>query len=189
MILLIFGVLLWSVAHLIPSAAPQKRSYWIEQHGEGKYKGLFSLAILASLLLIVFGWRSTLPEIWYIPSTGLRHVTMLLMMVSFILLGASQSKGTRIKQWIRHPQLTAVAVWAFAHLLSNGEARSVILFGGLLIWAELSIIFINKRDGKWEKPTLIYSWPREAITLVISLVLYAIVAVFLHQYIAGLPIV
>jgi hypothetical protein len=82
-----------------------------------------------------------------------------------------------------------MAIWAFAHLLSNGEARSVILFGGLLIWAELSIIFINKRDGIWEKPTRVYSWPREALTLVISLVLYAIVAVFLHKYIAGLPIV
>jgi uncharacterized membrane protein len=189
MIVLVFGVLLWTVLHLIPSVAPQKRSHWIEKHGEGKYKGLFALGILASLGLIIFGWRSTLPEIWYIPPIGLRHVTMLLMLLAFILLGASQSKGSKVKQWIRHPQLTSVAIWAFAHLLSNGEARSVVLFGGLLIWAELSIVMINKRDGKWVKPTQINSWPREAITVAISLVLYVVVALFLHRYIAGLPIV
>ncbi len=110
------------------------------------------------------------------------------MLAAFILLGASQAKGSRFKQWVRHPQLTAVALWAVAHLLSNGESRSVILFGGLLIWAELSIYFINKRDGEWVKPSQINSWPREAITLVISLVIYAIVALFLHRYIAGIPI-
>ena len=30
---------------------------------------------------------------------------------------------------MRHPQLTAVIVWAVAHLLVNGDLASIVLFG------------------------------------------------------------
>ena len=30
--------------------------------------------------------------------------------------------------------------------------RSILLFGGLLIWAVLEIVFLNRRDGAWKKP-------------------------------------
>ncbi|MEL6482604.1 MAG: NnrU family protein, partial [Pseudomonadota bacterium] len=57
-----------------------------------------------------------------------------------------------VASWIRHPQLTGVKIWAVAHLLVNGDLASVILFGGLLAWAVVALIMINKRDGKGPKP-------------------------------------
>ena len=110
---------------------------------------------------------------------------MLLILVAFILFGAS-NYPTRIKQLIRHPQLTGVIVWAFAHLLLNGDSRSVLLFGSLGAWAVLEIIFINKREGEWVKQPP-PGWAREIRGLVISLVVFVVV-VMLHPYMTGVSI-
>jgi hypothetical protein len=53
---------------------------------------------------------------------------------------------------IRHPQLTAVKTWAVAHLLVNGDLAALILFGGLLAWAVVSVIVINRATPDWTPP-------------------------------------
>ena len=110
---------------------------------------------------------------------------MLLVLIAFILFGAS-NYPTRIKQFIRHPQLTGVAVWAFAHLVLNGDSRSVLLFGTMGLWAILEIVFINRREGKWVKQPS-PSWAREIRGLAISLVVFVVV-VMLHPYMTGVSI-
>ena len=52
---------------------------------------------------------------------------------------------------MRHPQLTAVKIWAVAHLLVNGDLASLVLFGGLLAWAVVEVIVIN-RSEVWVRP-------------------------------------
>jgi uncharacterized membrane protein len=52
---------------------------------------------------------------------------------------------------MRHPQLIAVKTWAIAHLLVNGDVPSLILFGGLLAWAVVEVILINRQTA-WTKP-------------------------------------
>ena len=54
--------------------------------------------------------------------------------------------GARISRFIRHPQLTAIKLWAVAHLLVNGDLASLTLFGGLLIWAVLAVMLINRQE-------------------------------------------
>lgn len=93
---------------------------------------------------------------------------------------------TRIKQVFRHPQLASVIVWSVAHLLVNGDSRSVVLFGGLLIWAVLEIIAINRREGPWVKAD-ISSRVVEFKSTVISLVIF-IVAALAHPFIAGVAL-
>ena len=39
-------------------------------------------------------------------------------------------------------------LWAGMHLLVNGEVRATVLFGGLLLWAIVQSILLNRRDGK-----------------------------------------
>ena len=39
-----------------------------------------------------------------------------------------------------------------SHLLANGDGRSIVLFGGLGLWAVVAIVAINRRDGAWQKP-------------------------------------
>lgn len=48
--------------------------------------------------------------------------------------------------------LAGVAVWALAHLLTNGTTRALVLFGGMGAWALIEILLINRRDGVYVKP-------------------------------------
>jgi hypothetical protein len=66
------------------------------------------------------------------------------MMLFAVYLYAASGMKTRITRVIRHPQLTAVKTWALGHLLVNGDLASVILFGGILGWAVVEVILINK---------------------------------------------
>ncbi|MGB0867321.1 MAG: NnrU family protein [Granulosicoccaceae bacterium] len=185
MLLITLGLLLWAGVHFIPSAAIPLKQKWSERLGPNGYQGSFALLIVLSIVLIVIGWRSTVPEVLYVLPPFTRHLAMLIMLIAFILMGASHAK-TRIKQYVRHPQLTGVVVWAFGHLLANGDSRSLLLFGGLGIWALINMQTINKRDGEWVKPD-IPPIGVELRGLAISLVVYVVV-VFLHPWISGMPL-
>ena len=128
MIWLWLGVILWSVVHVIPSLAPGARAGLIERLGETGYKIGFALLIVGSIVLIIIGWRSAAADIVYqLPAWG-RHFALLSMLVAFLLFAFSQGKSN-LERFTRHPQLTAVVVWAVAHLLANGDNHSVTLFG------------------------------------------------------------
>ena len=185
MALILVGVLLWSIVHLVPAAAPGLRGSLIGRMGEGGYKGLFSLLILLSIVLMVLGWRGTPPEYVYNPPYGLRTVSIGLMVIAFILIGAS-NQPVRIRHWIRHPQLSGVALWAFAHLLTNGDSKSLVLFGGLLIWALIEMPLISRREGEWVKPE-VEGWRRDIVGVVISLAILLLFA-WAHPWIAGVPV-
>ena len=185
MTLLVAGVLLWSVAHFFPIVAVKQRSSLISAIDAGPYKGLFALTIVASIVLMVLGWRASEFVAVYDSPSWARHVTMLVMLVAFLLFGASAYPSS-IKRVLRHPMLSSVVVWGAAHLLSNGDQSSIILFGGLGLWALISIFLINKRDGEWEKPET-GSIVRQIRGLVISVVILVIV-MFLHPYFTGIAL-
>lgn len=183
---LMLGVLLWTLVHLFPSVMADKRTELMNSLGN-KYQPAFAGLIVLSLILIIIGWRSTPPEVLYNPPAPGRHLNMLFMLVAIILLGSSHGKS-KIRQYVRHPMLLGVHLWALGHLLANGETRSVVLFGGMLVWTILSFIFINKRDGEWVKPTEVADKAGEIKLIGISVVVY-LVLMFLHPYFAGMPVV
>jgi len=154
MIWLTLGIILWIVAHGFKAIFPITRQKVNDKLGEEKAKAPFALGIFISFVLIIYGWRHADPTIaWYAPPEFLIAPGGLLILISIYLM-ASSTAGLRYRRWIRHPQLTAVAVWAGAHLLTNGEVRSVILFGGLALWSIMLMPFINRRDGAYEIPSL-----------------------------------
>jgi len=111
---------------------------------------------------------------------------LLLAILAFLLFGATKHQ-TRIKRYIRHPQLTGLVLWGISHLITNGDTRSVVLFAGLGLWALIEMPLINKREGAWikpEAPTMMTELKGHAISLVILLV-----AFFLHPYFAGVSII
>ncbi|MEH6468241.1 MAG: NnrU family protein [Porticoccus sp.] len=110
---------------------------------------------------------------------------MALMVISFLLVGAA-SLPSRINTWVRHPQLSGLLVWSIAHLLVNGDNRSIALFGGLGVWAVLEMIFISRREGEWIKKQ-VPSGRQELKGLAISLVIF-VVAALIHPYIAGVSL-
>lgn len=149
MTLLIIGLILWIAAHYFKRLMPAQRA---AMGNAGK--GIVAVGIVASLILMIIGYRSAeIVNNWYPPAffTGINN---LLMVLALWVYGSSAAKGA--KAWpaykTRHPQLLAVKIWAIAHLLVNGDLASIILFGGLLAWAVGSVILINKAEPEWTAP-------------------------------------
>ena len=183
--LLSFGVLLFCLTHLMPSTASGIKSGLISRLGENRYKGLFSLALLISIVCIVFGWRGAAVTYVYQPDPALRHLALGLIVVAFLLMVAA-SRQTRLKRIVRHPQLTGVLLWASAHLLLNGDNRSLVLFGALAVWSFIEIITISRREGPWVKSD-VPAWSSEFVTTAIACVVIAVL-IALHPYFAGMPV-
>ncbi len=178
MILLTLGVLLWAGAHYFKRFAPDMRA----QMGN-KGKALIAVAIVASLLMMIFGYRSAeFIHIWSPPSWTV-HLNNLLMLAAVFVYGMSATTG-RLRGKMRHPQLTAVKIWAVAHLLVNGDLASLILFGGMLAWAVGSVILIN-RAGPWVRPKP-GSAKKDILLVVITLVLFAVMTA-IHAWLGVWP--
>lgn len=179
MALIVLGLALWWGAHLFKRLAPERRAA-LGDAGKGLVTGL----VLAGVALMVLGYRGVEHvDLWY-PPAFLVHVNNLLMVFAVYLYVSSAMK-TRITRKIRHPQLTAVKVWAVAHLLVNGDLASVILFGGLLAWAVVEVILINRAAPRGPQP---HPAPgaREWVTLAITLgITGAIMAV--HNWLGVQP--
>ena len=172
MTLLILGLILWVAAHLFKRVMPELRA------GLGKSgQAVVAAGVIASLALMIFGYRAAPFEpVWYPPSF-FGHINNLLMLLAFYVYGASAAKPA--KAWIgtkiRHPQLAGFSIWAVAHLLANGDLASIILFGGLLVWAQAEIQIINRAEGPWQVPQ--QAPVKKEITLVIvTFVAFTIVA-------------
>ena len=182
MTLLIAGVVFWSIAHLVPATLPGVRANLIAKLGEAPYKGLFALDIIIALALIVFGWKAAIPAALYAPPLYGSPIPSAFLLLAILLLVASRTPNN-LKRYIRHPQMAAVLCWSAGHLLTNGDSRSVVLFGGLAIWAILEMLFINKRDGEWQKPAPV-PFLKDVITAVVAAVVFAAL-VYFHASLFG----
>lgn len=140
MILLLCGVLLWSGAHFFKRLAPDARA----KLGD-KGRGLVAVASFLAIALMVIGYRSAEGPVFWGRSSALVGINNLLMLLAFYLFAAAGAK-TWITSKIKNPQLTAVKVWALAHLLVNGALEDIILFGGMMAWAVVTVILL-KRAG------------------------------------------
>jgi uncharacterized membrane protein len=185
MTLLVCGILLFALVHFIPACAPSFRASAFQRMGEGGYKGVFSLLLLASFALMITGWRSAQPTSLYLPPAALHKVALGLLAIAFLLMAVS-ARNSRLRLLIRHPQLTGVALWGISHLLLNGDNRSVALFGGMTLWALIEIVAISKRQGVWIKSDA-PSWGAEGITVLIAAITVGVV-VYLHPWLSGVPV-
>lgn len=179
MIWLILGALLWSGAHLFKRLAPEARA----NMGD-KGKGLVALALLVSVVLMVIGYRAADYIAVYEPPYFLRHLNNLLMLFALYFTSPGPSKGALFYK-MRHPMLIGFKIWAAAHLLVNGDLASLILFGGLLAWAVIEVITINKSEPDWqpnEKGTI----AKDAMFFVASIVLLGVIG-YIHGLIGPSP--
>ncbi len=169
MFILILGVALWWVAHLFKRMAPAQRG------GLGdKGKGLVAAGVLLSVVLMIIGYRMADFTPWWGPSPMLKGINNLLILVAFYLFAAAGMR-TAITGRLRHPQLTGFSLWAFAHLLPNGDLPSFILFGGLLIWALVEMVVINRAQPQWTSPAKPFQMKREVMAVVGALVVFGVV--------------
>ncbi len=183
MILLILGLLLWVAAHYYKRLMPEQRA----QMGD-KGKALVAVAVVASLVLMIVGYRAApFIAIWS-PPAFFTHINNALMILALWVYGSSAAKGA--KAWpaykTRHPQLLAVKIWAAAHLLVNGDLASVILFGGLLAWAVGSVILINKAEPNWTAPA--HAGRKTYIRLAVITVVMTVLIIAIHTWLGVSPL-
>jgi uncharacterized membrane protein len=181
MTLLILGVVLWWAAHLFKRVMPAQRAS-LGNAG----KGIVAVAVLASVVMMYFGYGAAMAtaDIWWGRSSALVGINNLLMVLSVYLYAASGAK-TAITRKIRHPQLTAVKVWALAHLLVNGDLPSLILFGGLLAWAVVSVIILNRAEPNWVRPGPVPA--KKEITAIVATLVVVVVVMLIHNWLGVRP--
>jgi len=187
---LVLGLLLFLGVHSISIFACQRRDATAARIGEGAWKGLYSLASLAGIVLIVVGYGLARqePVVLYVPPAWLRHVGLLLLLFVFPLLLAAYLPG-HIKQKLKHPMLIAVKTWAFAHLLMNGMLADAVLFGAFLAWAVADRISLKRRPQREMLVTAPASKWNDAIAMIVGLAIYVWFVAGLHQWLIGVPIV
>lgn len=181
--MLVLGLCLFLGVHLIPTNTGV-RSSLVSKFGELGYKAIFSLGSLAGLLLIIYGKGSAeFVAVWWPPAWTL-HITKTLMLPVFILLLAAYIPNNFTNK-IKNPMLTAVKLWAVAHLISNGDLASILLFGNFLAYAVFDVISVKKR-GIVRTPV---SRPRymDIIVVVLGLVTYGLIVAF-HGQLFGMPL-
>ncbi|WP_420337974.1 NnrU family protein [Roseibium sp.] len=190
MLLLIAGLILFLGIHSLPMFA-DKRSALEEKFGVLGYKGLFAVVSAIGFVMIIYGYgaaRAAGPAIIYDPPFWLRHVTMLFMVPVFIFLVAAYVP-CRIKMALKHPMLVAVKLWAFSHLLTNGDLASVLLFGSFLVWAVADRISLKRRGlgggAVMAKEPGKFS---DIIVILVGLGLYVLFAFKLHVLLIGVPV-
>ncbi len=163
------GTLVWlalSVAafvgsHLLLSARPIRHAL-VALLGEMAFLGVYSSIALATFVWMIEAYAAApYLELWS-PPTALRHLSLTVMPFACILVVAGltspspaavsldpQALAIRdplgIQKITRHPVMWGFALWGVSHLLANGDAAAMLLFGGNTALALLGALHIDAR--------------------------------------------
>ena len=187
--LLVLGLVLFLGVHIL-TAQRGLRARLVGVTGEGTYKILYSVVSLAGLLLIAYGfgrYRATgWVDVWS-PPAFMKHITIGLMLPAVILVAASYLRG-RIYATLKHPMLAGVKLWAFAHLLTNGDLGSIILFGSFLAWAVYDRISLKRRTDPGAPPIPVGGMTNDALAIVVGVVAYLALGFVFHPAVIGVAV-
>ena len=172
MTLLLIGLAMFLVPHLLPSTP--LRAPLAAAVGEKRYKGIVSLVSLASIVVIVIGYRQVPPEYLFAPKEWARAAALHSMPIAFILMAAA-NMPTHIRQWVRHPLSLGLLIWALLHYFANGEKAAVWLFGSFAIYGAVAIVSGLVRGQSIAKPGKVVAWKYDIMAIAGGLILYAVI--------------
>lgn len=149
------------LAHSLPVRPPLRARLagWLGERGFiFAYSGL-SLAMLVWLigaagrapylpLWIWAPWQNWVPLVAMLPACII--VTLAIGRPNPFSFGGTHNERfdpTRpgLVRWMRHPLLIALAIWASAHLVPNGDVAHVLLFGGFATFALFGRLLVDRR--------------------------------------------
>jgi uncharacterized membrane protein len=187
---LVLGLVIFLGSHSVRIFADSWRNAQVARLGPNRWKMLYSIVAIAGFVLIVWGYGAARvdPVVLYAPPAWTRHLVALLMVPAFVLLAAAYVPGTRIKARIGHPMVTGTKVWAFAHLLANGNLADVVLFGSFLVWAIADYIAARRRDREAGTVYVAGPWMRDFAAVAIGLVAWAAFGFWLHVVLIGVRV-
>jgi uncharacterized membrane protein len=189
MLILFIGIVVFLGVHSLTTFR-ETRTRLIERLGPGPFKGLYSVVAIAGFVLIVWGYSlyqaEGLIRVWT-PPVWTRHLTIGLMWFAFVALACMYPAPSKIRGWLRHPMLVAIKIWALAHLLANGDAGGMLLFGSFLAYAVYDRIAVKKRGDIGAMR--ISSFTRaDATALGVGTIAY-VAMIYLHPILIGVPVI
>ena len=189
MLVLAAGIVVFLGAHTFTTFR-KARLASIALIGADAYRGLHALVSLIGFGLIVWGFSryraEGMVQIWT-PPIWAGHLTLLLMWFAFVSLACMNPAPSRIRGWLRHPMLVAVKIWALAHLLANGDAGGMLLFGSFLAWAVFDRIAVKRRGDAGARRITAFTGA-DAIALGVGTVAY-VAMIYLHPILIGVPVI
>jgi len=187
MSLLIAGMFVLIATNSIRIFADSWRSRMVSKIGPMPWKGLISVASLVGIILMSKGYaaaRAAPVLLWQSP-VWMSHLVSLLMLVAFILFIAAYVPKNVIKARLGHPMIISLKIWAFVHLLANGNVADLLLFGGLLAWAVMSFRAARQRDRREGVTRVAGSAMPTVITVGVGIGLWAWFAFQGHAWLIG----
>ena len=189
LLVMILGLVLFVGVHTFTTRR-EARARLIASWGEGGYKTGYALASLAGLAMIVWGFAhyraAGMVEVWS-PPKALKHLNAALMLPAVILVVAAYIRG-HIYTAVKHPMLSGVKLWAFGHLLANGDLGGIILFGAFLGWAVFDRISLKRRTDPGGPPIPVGGWLNDVIAVAVGIVAYLALAFAFHPVVIGIPV-
>jgi uncharacterized membrane protein len=186
---LVLGLIVFFVPHVFVTRR-EARARLIARIGEGPYKIGFSVISAIGIALIVYGfarYRATeWVNIWY-PPVWTRHLALQLNWLAAICVAAAYIPGN-IKRVLKHPMLVGVKLWAFSHLIANGDLGSIILFGSILAWAVFDRITLKRRTDAGGPALAQGGWPSDLVAIVVGTVAYIALVLLFHPIVIGVPV-
>jgi uncharacterized membrane protein len=195
LLVMILGLVLFLGVHTLTTQR-RLRGNLVAAMGEGGYKIGYGLVSAAGLALIVWGFAhyraAGMIDVWegLVPAqvlVGLKHITVALMLPAVILVVAAYLRG-RIYATLKHPMLAGVKLWAFGHLLANGDLGSIILFGSFLGWAVYDRISLKTREDAGGPPIPVGGVTNDLIAVVVGIIAYLALAFAFHPVVIGVPV-
>jgi uncharacterized membrane protein len=185
----VFGLALFLGAHVFVTLRTP-RAALIKDIGEGRYKGLMALVSLAGLVLIGYGFGQYRATGWidvWSPPGWTYYITQILMWPASIFVVAAYSRGN-IWRALKHPMLVGVKTWAAAHLISNGDLGSIVLFGSFLAWAVYDRITLKHRSDPGAPAIPVGGHRNDTIALVVGTVLFLALGFIFHPLVVGVAV-
>lgn len=182
--ILLLGLILFIAIHMLPTMSGLRQQL-IGRLGRIPYLVLFSTISLIALLLIIHGFSQAPKDPLWMPLAFARPLAHALMPVAFILLIAAYL-NTYIRARLKHPMLIATCLWAFVHLLANGDLASTLLFSVFFVYALLDIFLAKPRISLVPKgkPKVLF----DVIAVVAGLIFFGLVLRG-HQTLFGVAVI
>jgi uncharacterized membrane protein len=184
MILLGVGLVLFLGVHAL-RLVPGLRDWLQTALGETPYKLAYTAVSLIGFALIIWGkiLAHPTPQVWAAPEWG-RTLALFAVPLGIILITSAYAPG-HIRRWVRHPMLAGVVVWSGAHLLANGEASAVLLFGSFLAWSLVMFIAACLRETP---APIVKGWGGDLTAIVLGLIVALIILKY-HMYLFGVAVI
>ena len=181
MLTLIFGLFLFILPHLLKDLALRDQIK-MQLPSEKAYLALFSAVSLAGVVLIIWGKSTASFYMIWDPPFEQRYVASLLMIPASIMIIAGVISNSYIRWYLRNPLLLGVTFWAAAHLWTNGDLASILLFASLGVWSAIKLITLRQNNADL-KPEL--KWLRhDLIAVIFGTTIYITIYVN-HGYLFG----